>query len=166
MKKNKLLLIMILSLLLPVFTALGSTPDGIITLSPDLTIVQGGGGNSGILVTDRAVVVIDTKMGDDAKKLYDMVKEKAGHKQIIVINTHYHADHVSGNHFYKGSKIYIGNYDKAFLEKQVEAENMPTDFVKDSLVLNLGNEILELYNLGQAHTWQDMVVSLKKHQVL
>jgi uncharacterized protein YjeT (DUF2065 family) len=29
----------------------------------DLTILIGGGGNSGILVTDKAVVVIDTKMG-------------------------------------------------------------------------------------------------------
>ncbi len=166
MKKNKMLLILAIGLFMPVVTIMASNPEGIITLSNNLTVVVGGGGNSGILVTDRAVVVIDTKMGDEAKKLYDMVKEKAGDKQIIVINTHYHADHVSGNHFYKGSKIYMGNYDKAFLEKQLEPENMPTDFVKDSLILNLGTETVEIYNLGQAHTWQDMVVYLKKNKVL
>ena len=36
-------------------------------LDKDLTLVLGGGGNSGILVTDKAVVVIDTKMGGDAE---------------------------------------------------------------------------------------------------
>ena len=50
----------------------------------NLTIVQGGGGNSGIVVTDSAVVVIDTKMGGDAEKLYNLAKSKAGTKKIIV----------------------------------------------------------------------------------
>ena len=27
---------------------------------------------------------------------------------------------------------------------------MPTDYIKDSLVLNLGDEVVEIYNLGQA----------------
>ena len=34
---------------------------GRIPVDKDLTIIQGGGGNSGVLVTDSAVVVIDTK---------------------------------------------------------------------------------------------------------
>jgi cyclase len=138
----------------------------VIKLDKDLTAVLGGGGNSGILVTDNAVVVIDTKMNKDAEDLYKMAKETAGTKKIIVINTHFHSDHVSGNHFYQGSKIYIGNYDQAFLEKNVKAEDMPTDFVKDSLTLNLGSETLQLVNLGQGHTFDDMVVYLKNHKVL
>ncbi|MEI7724725.1 MAG: MBL fold metallo-hydrolase [Bacteroidota bacterium] len=132
----------------------------------DLTIVQGGGGNSGVLVTDSAVVVIDTKMGGDAEKLYNLAKTKAGTKKIIVINTHYHGDHVKGNHFYKGCDIYIGGYDQKFLLDDIGPENMPNRFVRDSLSLNLGNEVISLYNLGQAHTWNDMVVLLKNRKVL
>jgi cyclase len=132
----------------------------------DLTLVLGGGGNSGILVTEKAVVVIDTKMGGDADDLYKMVKEKAGAKKILVINTHYHGDHVKGNHLYKGSTIYIGNYDRKFLQNQIDPDDMPNTFVKDSLVLDLGNETVILYDLGQAHTFHDLVVYLKTRKIL
>lgn len=132
----------------------------------DLTIVQGGGGNSGVLVTDSAVVVIDTKMGGDAEKLYNLVKSKAGSKKIIVVNTHFHGDHVKGNRFYKGCDIYIGAYDQKFLPEDIGSENMPDRFVKDSLIMDLGNEVMCLYNLGQAHTFNDMVVMLKNRKVL
>ena len=132
----------------------------------ELTLVQGGGGNSGVLVTDSAVVVIDTKMGGDAEKLYNLAKSKAGAKKIIVINTHYHSDHVKGNKFFKGSDIYIGAYDQKFLSENIGSENMPNKFVKDSLIINLGNEIICLYNLGQAHTMNDMVVLLRNRKIL
>jgi glyoxylase-like metal-dependent hydrolase (beta-lactamase superfamily II) len=135
-------------------------------LDKQLTLVLGGGGNSGILITDKALVVIDTKMGGDAGTLFKLASEKAAGKPILVINTHYHGDHVKGNHFYKGSRIYIGNYDKAFLQKEVDPDNMPTDYVKDSLVLDLGNETILLYDLGRAHTYHDMVVYLKNRKTL
>ena len=131
-----------------------------------LTIVLGGGGNSGVLVTDRAVVVIDTKMSKPAKELAKLVKEKAGNRKIIVINTHYHGDHINGNNLYKGSTIIIGNYDMDFLKKNIKPEFMPNAFVKDSLVLALGKDTLMLYNLGQAHTFRDMVVYLKGRKLL
>jgi len=140
--------------------------EGKIPFDKDLSIIQGGGGNSGVLETDSAVVVIDTKMSGDAEKLYNMAKEKAGRKKIIVINTHYHGDHVRGNHFYNGSTIYIGAYDEKFLSDDLSDENMPNHFVTDSLIMNLGNEILCLYNLGQAHTWNDMIVLLKNRNVV
>jgi cyclase len=140
--------------------------EGSRVVDKDLTIVQGGGGNSGVLLTDSALVVIDTKMGGDAEKLYNLAKTKAGTKKIIVINTHYHGDHVKGNRFYKGCAIYLGSYDQKFLLDDIGPENMPNQFVKDSLILNLGNEMVCLYNLGQAHTRNDMVVLLKNRKVL
>lgn len=135
-------------------------------IDKDLTVIFGGGGNSGILITDSAVLVIDTKMAKNAEKLYNLVKEKAGTKPVIVINTHYHFDHTGGNKFYKGDKIYIGNYTKEFLQKNVKSEAMPTIFVQDSLILNMGNETVMLYNMGQAHTYNDMVVYLKNRKLL
>ena len=141
--------------------------DQFVKIDKDLTIVMGGGGNSGILNTDKAVVVIDTKSsGPDAAQLYELARKTAGTKQIIVINTHYHGDHVGGNQFYKGSKIYIGDYDLSFLQNNVKPEDMPTDFVKDSLTLDLGNEKLLLVNMGAGHTYKDMVVYLENRKIL
>ena len=139
---------------------------GSIQIDKNLTIIQGNGGNSGLLVTDSAVVVIDTKMSGGADKLYKLAKEKAGNKKIIVINTHYHGDHVKGNHYFKGCPIYIGDYDRKFLSDNVSPEDMPDHFIRDNLYLDLGNETICLCNLGQAHTWDDMIVLLKNHQVM
>jgi len=142
------------------------TQKEIVPFDQSLTLMLGSGGNSGIIIGDSAVVVVDTKMMSGSEDLYKLAKEKAGQKPIIVINTHYHKDHVNGNKFYKGSKIYIGSYEKEFLQKNVDAENQPTDFVKDSLLIDLGNEKVHLYNLGQAHTLNDLVVYLTNHNVL
>jgi len=139
---------------------------GTVAVDKDLTIIRGGGGNSGILVTDSAVVVVDTKMGKDAEKLLNMAREKAGSKKIIVINTHYHGDHVNGNKSFEGYDIYIGGYEENFLREEIDPENMPNRFVSDSLIMDLGNEILCLYNMGQAHTWNDMIVLMKNREVV
>ena len=93
------------------------TQNEIVPFDQSLTLMLGGGGNSGIIIGDSAVVVVDTKMMSGSEDLYKLAKEKAGRKPIIVINTHYHKDHVNGNKFYKGSKIYIGSYEKEFLQR-------------------------------------------------
>jgi len=142
------------------------TQKEIIPLDKSLTLMLGGGGNSGIITGDSAVVVIDTKMMGGSDDLYKFAKKKAGPKPIIVINTHYHGDHVKGNKLFKGSRIYIGSYEKEFLQKNIDAEDQPTDFVKDSLMIDLGNEKVHIYNLGQAHTFNDLVVYLSNHNVL
>jgi len=142
------------------------TQREVIQIDPSLTLMLGGGGNSGVIIGDSAVVVIDTKMMGNGEDLYKFAKEKAGQKPIIVINTHYHPDHVQGNKYFKGSKIYIGNYEKEFLQKNIDAEDQPTDVIKDSLLIDLGNEKVHLYDLGRGHTSNDVVVYLTNHKVL
>ena len=137
-----------------------------IQFDKSLTLILGGGGNSGILVTDSAVVVIDTKMGKPAKLLAETVKKIAGKKKIIVINTHFHPDHSGGNQYYSGCKIISGSYDLAFLQQHLKVGQIPNTFVADSLMLALGTDTLMLYNLGQAHTWDDVIVYVKNRKLL
>jgi cyclase len=134
----------------------------------NLTLVMGGGGNSGILVSDSVVLVIDTKMNDAALQLSKTVKDLAGNKPIIVVNTHVHTDHTAGNKYYAGQTIIVGgNYDKDFWAKDAGAEAPPTDWVKDSLVLNIGDETVTILNLPfPAHTQSDIVVYLHNRKML
>jgi glyoxylase-like metal-dependent hydrolase (beta-lactamase superfamily II) len=161
------LVVVVIGVIVAFYPALRSMfKTEVVQVDPGLTLVLGGGGNSGILVGDSAVIVIDTKMMGNSKELFEVAKQKAGTKTIMVINTHYHPDHVGGNKFFKGSRIYIGNYEKEFLRKNIDAENQPTDVVKDSLLIDLGNEKVHLYDLGQAHTWHDVVVYLENRRLL
>ncbi len=140
------------------------------TTHPDkqLTLVTGGGGNSGILVSDSAVLVVDTKMDEGATAFYDTVRQIAGSKAIIIVNTHIHGDHAKGNALYKGATVIAGaRYDKEQWVSENGADALPNVWVKDSLILQMGDETAVIFNLGfDAHTQSDVIVYLKKRQVL
>jgi glyoxylase-like metal-dependent hydrolase (beta-lactamase superfamily II) len=134
----------------------------------ELTIILGGGGNSGILISDSLVIVIDTKMDEAAEQLANTVKELAGNKPILVINTHYHPDHSKGNKFYKGQSIMAGgSYTKEFWIKEAGEETLPTEWLKDQMDIKMGNDTVTVFNFGKnAHTTSDVFVYLHKRKML
>jgi cyclase len=140
----------------------------VVQYDKDLTLVLGGGGNSGILVSDSLVLVIDTKMDDAALNFSKMAKDLAGKKPILVVNTHYHPDHTQGNKYFKGQTIIAGgNYSKEFWLKEAGEESMPTEWLKDKKDIKMGDDTATLYNLGRnVHTASDVVVYLHKRKML
>jgi glyoxylase-like metal-dependent hydrolase (beta-lactamase superfamily II) len=166
------LLLVVISLTLyliylrPVMIKMAET--NVIKYDKDLTIVEGGGGNSGILVSDSLVIVIDSKQGEAAEQLSKMVKELAGNKPILVINTHYHPDHSTGNVYYKGQSILAGgNYTKEFWLKDASEETLPTRWLKGRMDIKMGDDTITLIEFGRnAHTASDVFVYLKKRKML
>jgi cyclase len=79
-----------------------------------------------------------------------------------------HTDHTFGNKLFKGQTIIAGgNYDKDFWIKQDGEASLPTVWVKDSLVLNMGDETVTILNLPfSAHTQSDVMVYLHNHKML
>lgn len=131
-----------------------------------LTLVLGGGGNSGILESDSLVIIIDTKMSSPAKEMYELAMQKAGKRPILVVNTHVHGDHTGGNKFYKGARILAGTYDEKLWREQNGQDNMPTEWLKDSLTIPMDDETVSIVNIGRAHTYSDVVVYLHKRKML
>lgn len=140
----------------------------VVNYDKELTLVLGGGGNSGILVSDSLVIVIDTKMDEAAEQLYKTVKELAGNKPILVINTHYHPDHSTGNSFYTGQTIIAGgNYTKEFWIKEAGEKTLPTQWLQDKMDIKMGDDTVTLFNLAKnVHTASDIVVYLHKRKML
>lgn len=140
----------------------------VIQYDTELTLVIGGGGNSGILSSDSLVVVIDTKMDEAAVALYSQVKHLAGNKPILVINTHIHPDHIGGNKYYKGSSIIAGaNYGKEFWIKEAGEENLPTQWLNDRMDIHVGDETITLLNLAKdVHSESDVLVYLHKRKLV
>jgi len=134
----------------------------------ELTLVLGGGGNSGILTSDSLVIVIDTKMDEAALDLHSKAKLLAGNKPILVINTHIHPDHVGGNKLYAGEKILAGgNYTQEHWIKEDGKESLPNEWLKDRMDIRMGDETVTVLNLKRnAHTESDIVVYLQKRKML
>jgi glyoxylase-like metal-dependent hydrolase (beta-lactamase superfamily II) len=131
-----------------------------------LTLYLGGGGNSAILNSDSAVLVIDTKMGKAADQLYQQVKDLAGDKPVIVVNTHSDLDHTGGNPLYKKATIISGKVDENYWILTNGKEGMPSVWLTDTMNLKLGDETVTLINMGQAHTWCDIIAYFHKRKLL
>ena len=140
----------------------------IVNYDKELTLILGGGGNSGILVSDSLVIVIDTKMDEAAEQLSKTVKELAGKKPVLVINTHYHPDHSNGNVFYPGQSILAGgNYTKEFWIKEAGEKSLPTQWLQDRMDIKMGDDTVTILNLAKnIHTSSDVMVYLHKRKML
>jgi glyoxylase-like metal-dependent hydrolase (beta-lactamase superfamily II) len=133
---------------------------------PQLSIYLGGGGNSIVLTSEDGskALVVDTKMGKTAKKLRDEVKAK----DITVVNTHLHRDHIGGNALYPDAKIISGAYMPEEWKVNANNNRYPDETVKpgEEIVQQIGSETVHIRNMGQAHTWNDVVVYCENRKLL
>lgn len=142
-----------------------------ITMIPydkELMIIIGGGGNSGIITSDSLVIVVDTKMDEAAKNLYEQAKQAAGSRPILVVNTHIHPDHTGGNKYYAGSKIIAGgNYTPEQWNKEAAKESLPNEWLKDRKDIIMNDDTISIINFGKpAHTESDVFVYSHKRKLL
>ncbi len=138
----------------------------VVEYDKNLTLIFGGGGNSAILVGEKEVLVIDSKIMSGKSKLFEFVKMKAGKKPIILVNTHLHRDHADGNSLYKEARIIAGAYSKEQWVEENGAEGLPTEWVKGTQEIPIGDETVVIKNVGQAHTHQDVIVFFKNRKML
>ena len=66
-------------------------------IKDNLYVLKGGGGNTAVFITDKGVVVVDTKNPGWGQPILDKIKTLTDKPVTTIINTHTHGDHVSGN---------------------------------------------------------------------
>jgi cyclase len=77
-------------------------------------------GNTTVIITDEGVVVVDAPSTYLSEKHLAEIRKLTNKPVVYLINTHFHADHVFGNHVYKdaypGLHIIAQDYTKAASE--------------------------------------------------
>jgi len=171
-----------------VFAASALAAPAVRELVPGVFAFVGGDGrtNSGFVVTEEGVVVIDTQGPPElAGLLKEKIREKTGKPVVFVINTHYHGDHAFGNQYFgEGLIIAHENTRDALIEKDEGHRAMFRKFFgEDSLrefsltlpevtftgkmTLRLGTRTIELVHAGgRAHTGGDIFVWLPEERVV
>src|SRR5687768_5315241 len=79
----------------------GGAPQGpnvveIDKISDRLFVGKGGGGNTAIFLTANGTVLVDTKLPGWGQPLLDAVKKVSNRPITMIVNTHSHGDHTSG----------------------------------------------------------------------
>src|SRR3989338_3058393 len=149
-------------------------------------IGKDGATNSGFVVTNEGIVVIDTQGPKELalllkKKIHEIMDKPV----VYVINTHFHGDHTFGNQYFKEAweiishentnknlivkdKQHREQFKKFFGENSLEGFELtlPTKTIKDTLTLRVGNKTMEIAYLGKGHTDGDIIVYLPIERVL
>ena len=138
----------------------------------------GGGGNSAVFITADGVVVVDTKNPGWGQPLLEKIKSVTDKPVRMIINTHTHGDHVSGNVEFPTTVEVVTHENTAKnmeamrpatgitpapdAPKNIFKENggrgMPKRTFKDKMTLGKGNEQIDLYYFGRGHTNGDAFV--------
>ena len=117
-----------------------------------------GGGNTAVFVTSTGVVVVDTKNPGWGQLVLDKIKEITPKPITMIINTHTHGDHVSGNvEFPATVDVVVQENTKTNMEKlQIFKDNdnrgMAKRTFKDTMTIGSGADQIDLYYFGPGHT--------------
>jgi glyoxylase-like metal-dependent hydrolase (beta-lactamase superfamily II) len=144
-------------------------------LKDNLFVLKGGGGNTAVFLTANGVLVVDAKNPGWGQPILDEIKKLTPKPITTLINTHTHGDHVSGNvEFPVNIDIVTHENTKANMEKMIGptgnppvttnifkehgGRGMPKRTFKDTLSIGSGNDQVQLYYFGRAHTNGDAFV--------
>ena len=149
-------------------------------------VLVGGGGNVGVFISSGEVILIDNKYEIIEDVLMASLREITDKPIKYIINTHFHHDHSDGNRAFgkegipiishqnakkrmmEDIELYGGIYDfiKDFVQPKYDNESLPVLTYESKMTISQGNEEIELFNFGKAHTDGDSVVVFKNNNVI
>jgi cyclase len=154
-------------------------------LKDNLYVMRGGGGNSSVFITTTGVVVVDTKNPGWGQPLLDAIRTVTARPVTLIVNTHTHGDHVSGNVEFPATVDIVTQENtaanmKAMRPNSSAAPNpnppnifrdnngrgLPKRTFADRMTIGSGRDQIDLHYFGRAHTNGDAMVYFPAHRVL
>jgi cyclase len=133
---------------------------------------QGGGGNTAVLIMANGVAVVDAKNPGWGQPILTKIKELTPKPVTLLINTHTHGDHVSGNVEFPASVDIVvqentkTNMEKMPIFKEHNNAGMAKRTFKDKMTIGSGADQIDLYYFGRGHTNGDAFVAFPALRVV
>jgi glyoxylase-like metal-dependent hydrolase (beta-lactamase superfamily II) len=130
----------------------------------NLYVLKGGGGNTAVFITANGVTVVDAKNPGWGTPILAKIKELTPKPVTMLINTHTHGDHVSGNVEFPATVDVVvqentkANMEKMDIFKQNGNRGMAKRTFKDKMTIGKGADQIDLYYFGPGHTNGDAIV--------
>jgi cyclase len=137
-------------------------------------IFTGRGGTIGWLVTDEGAVVVDSQFPGTAEACVDGIKQRSRRGIHVLINTHHHADHTSGNKIFRPStKFIVAHANSAEWQRTAAAEAKteaaqayPDQTFPNVWQLKIGNQRVVATYYGFGHTSGDVAVAFEAANIV
>lgn len=149
-------------------------------LADNLYMLEGAGGNIGLLVGPQGAVIVDDQFAPLAPKIQAAIAAITDKPVRFVLNTHFHFDHTGGNEAFGRAGAVIVAHDNTRVRMSREnvykafnvttpaspPEALPVVTFAQSIALHLNGEEIEATHLPNAHTDTDVALYFKKANVM
>ena len=137
-------------------------------------VFSGRGGTIGLLVAQDGLAVVDTQFPDTAKIALSNLQQWSTRKIDLLINTHHHGDHTSGNIVFRPTAAkHVAHRNVPALQKtqaataKTEDQQAYADTLYDTTWSEkIGTETISMKYYGPAHTSGDSVVTFQNANIV
>lgn len=156
------------------FKALAGVQGNFTNLRRNVGYFTERGGTIGWLASPDAMVVVDSQFPESAKHCLNGLKDRTEHPLDLLVNTHHHSDHVSGNPVFDeaaetiAAHINVPKLMRKSAENNEEQANMayPTTTYTEKWKMDAGDETVHARYYGRGHTSGDSVIYFEKANVV
>ncbi len=142
------------------FTTKGDESYKIRNLAGNLWTFEERGGTIGFYVADDGIAIVDTQFPEQSQHLVDSIRAQTDRSIDLLINTHHHGDHTSGNTVFKELVKDSVAHSNSKKNQLIRAESngkvdqifLPETVFEDSWKTNLGSETVLMNYYGAGHT--------------
>ena len=148
-------------------------------LIESIYMLEGSGGNIGVLVGNDGIVIIDDQFAPLTEKIKKALAAISNKPVKFVINTHFHFDHAGGNENFGGQGAIIVSHDNvrkrlskdyffdSFNETQkaLSYEGLPEITFADSITFHMNGQTVHVYYAKNAHTDGDVIIHFTESNV-
>lgn len=131
-----------------------------------------GGGNVAASIGQDGILLVDDMYATMYAKLDSALKTISAKPVRMVLNTHYHGDHIGGNKIFRNLSVIIGheNTGKRLIRNNKETaptlDMVPSVTFTDSISINFNGEKVQIIHFPDSHTDGDAIVYFAGSKVL
>jgi glyoxylase-like metal-dependent hydrolase (beta-lactamase superfamily II) len=167
----------------PVNTIIEEARKGALTVTKlrgNISVIEGSGGNVAVFTGPQGKLMIDAGINVSEMKMKAALSKISKDPIKMLINSHWHFDHASGNEWVHkaGATIIAQENTKKHLSETVRVVDwnytfpaapkgaLPSVIFRDNYVVNFNGEHIKLKKYGNAHTDSDISIYFPKADVL
>jgi cyclase len=131
------------------------------------------GGTIAYLLSPKGIVVVDAEFPEQAGHLIGELKKQSDKSFELLINTHHHGDHTSGNIAFKGLVQHVAAHQNslanqqkvAIAQKKEDQQLYPDITYGDTWEYKIGDEQIRTAYFGPAHTNGDSIIHFEQANI-
>lgn len=142
-------------------------------------MLQGQGGNVGVLVGNDGTLIVDGQFAPLTKKLQAAIADISDHPTQFLVNTHWHYDHSDGNENFGAAGAIIVSQENSrtrmtqdqvlqmsgYKQEAYSHEGLPKITFEESMTFHFNGETVNVFHVGPAHTDGDAVIHFVESNV-